>query len=118
MDACLTTLRPKNPDADRSSPERPESYLWPLLSLVLVILPQVLVPAGLREGPPLLVPLIEGVVVLVLLIVAAKPGPVPRAARPFILSLFAVLILANTAAAGRLVIFVLRNTHPGRPRRL
>lgn len=101
-----------NPDGDRSTPE-PESYLWPLLSLVLVILPQVLVPAGLREGPPLLVPLIEGVVVLVLLIVAAKPGPVPRAARPLILSLFAVLILANTAAAGRLVILVLRSTPTG-----
>ena len=38
----------------------PESYLWPLTALVLVILPQVLVPASMREGPPLLVPVIEG----------------------------------------------------------
>jgi hypothetical protein len=30
------------------------------------------------------------------LAVAAKPGPVPRAARPLILSLFAVLVLANS----------------------
>ena len=57
----------------------PESYLWPLVALVLVILPQVLVPERMREGPPLVVPIIEGTVVLVLLGVAAKPGPVPRA---------------------------------------
>jgi len=102
----------RSPDADVSSPE-PESYLWPLLALVLVIFPQVLVPARLREGPPLVVPLIEAAVVLVLLVVAAKPGPVPRAARPLILSLFSVLILANTAAAGRLVALVLRSTPKG-----
>src|SRR3954449_2521826 len=76
-----------------------ETYLWPLIALVLVILPQVLVPARMREGPPVAVPAIEAMVVLILLAVAAKPGPVPRAARPLVLSLFAVLILANTAAA-------------------
>ncbi len=87
--------------------------MWPLVALVVVILPQVLVPASLREGPPLIVPLIEGTVVLVLLAVAARPGPVPRGARPLILSLFAVLVLANTTAATRLVVLVLRSTPKG-----
>ena len=50
---------------------------------------------------------------LVLLAVAAKPGPVPRGARPLILTLFAVLIAANTAAAVRLVTVVLRSTPAG-----
>jgi hypothetical protein len=95
------------------SAQAPESYVWPLTALVLVILPQVLVPASLREGPPVLVPAIEGFVALVLLAVAAKPGPVPRGARPLILSLFAVLIAANTAAAVRLLTVVLRSTPPG-----
>jgi hypothetical protein len=90
-----------------------EGYLWPLAALIVVILPQVLVPARMREGPPLVVPIIEGIVVLALLAVAAKPGPVPRAARPLILSLFAVLIIANTAAATRLVTLVLRSTPKG-----
>jgi hypothetical protein len=87
----------------------PESYLWPLTALVLVILSQVLVPASMREGPPVLVPIVEGFVALVLLGVAAKPGPVPRGARPLILTLFAVLIAANTTAAVRLVTVVLRS---------
>jgi hypothetical protein len=87
--------------------------VWPLVALALVILPQVLVPPSMREGPPLLVPVIEGVVVLVLVAVAAKPGPVPRAARPMILTLSVVLIAANTAAAARLVVLVLRSTPPG-----
>jgi uncharacterized membrane protein len=95
------------------SEQAPESYLWPLTALVLVILPQVLVPASVREGPPLLVPVIEGCVALVLLAVAAKPGPVPRGARPLILTLFAMLIAANTAAAVRLVTVVLRSTPAG-----
>jgi hypothetical protein len=91
----------------------PESYLWPLTALVLVILPQVLVPANLREGPPVLVPVVKGCVALVLLVVAAKPGPVPRGARPLILTLFGVLIAANTTAAVRLVTVVLRSTPTG-----
>jgi hypothetical protein len=91
----------------------PETYVWPLVALGVVILPQVLVPAKMREGPPLVVPAIEAIVVLILLGVAAKPGPVPRAARPLVLSLFAVLILANTAAAVRLVALVLRSTPEG-----
>src|SRR3954447_2142939 len=101
-------------DAALASARAPESYTWPLVALVLVILPQVLVPATMREGPPAVVPLVEGVVVLVLLAVAAKPGPVPRSARPLILSLFAVLVVANTAAAVRLVTLILRSTPKGR----
>src|SRR3954449_5709917 len=93
----------------------PETYVWPLTALCIVILPQVLVPPSYRNGPPLAVPAIEAMVVLILLAVAAKPGPVPRAARPLVLSLFAVLILANTAAAARLVTLVLRSTPEGQP---
>ena len=93
-----------SPDGDPAAGQARETYTWPLVALVAVILPQVLVPSGMREGPPLLVPLIEGVVVLVLVAVAARPGPVPRAARPLVLSLVAVLILANAAAASSLVI--------------
>jgi hypothetical protein len=102
-----------NDPTDGNAAADPENYVWPLTALVLVILPQVLVPARLREGPPLIVPLIEGTVVLLLLVVGAKPGPVPRAARPLILCLFAVLIIANTAAATRLVTLVLRSTPKG-----
>jgi hypothetical protein len=104
-------LRPR--DSGTPSAQAPESYFWPLVALVLVILPQVLVPGRFREGPPLVVPVIEATVFLALLVVAAKPGPVPRAARPLILSLFAVLILANSAAAARLVVVVLRTPSTG-----
>lgn len=97
----------------RGAEHAPESYVWPLSALVLVILPQVLVPASMREGPPAFVPAVEGFVALLLLAVAAKPGPVPRRARPLILALTAVLIAANTAAAIRLVTAVLRSTPPG-----
>jgi uncharacterized membrane protein len=86
---------------------RPESYTWPLVAIVVVILPQVLVPATRRIGPPLLVPLVEAVAFLVMLLIAAKPGPVPRGARPFVLSLFWLLILANATATIRLVLLVL-----------
>src|SRR3954462_11025819 len=92
-----------------------ETYLWPLIALVLVILPQVLVPARMREGEPVAVPAIEAMVVLILLAVAAKPGPVPRAARPLVQSLFAALILANSPAADRLVTFARRTTPGGQP---
>ncbi len=92
--------------APGSAPE-PESYLWPLVAMVLVILAQVLVPARLRVGPPIVVPVVEGIAVLVLLVVAAKPGPVPRSARPLVLSLFGLLAVANTLAAARLVSLVL-----------
>jgi hypothetical protein len=103
---------PSTSGADGSG-AAPESHLWPLTALVLVILPQVLVPARMREGPPLLVPVVEGFVALVLLALAAKPGPVPRGGRPLILTLFAVLIAANTTAAIRLVVVVLRSTPAG-----
>ena len=106
-------LSPHRHQPGTASAEVPESYFWPLVALILVILPQVLVPPRMREGPVLAVPVIEGFVVLVLLVVAAKPGPVPRAARPLILSLFAVLVLANTSAATRLVIVVLRTPPQG-----
>lgn len=96
------------PSGDRSrDPRRPESYTWPLVAIVLAIAPQVLVPAHDRVGPPLLVPLIETAAFLAMLVIAAKPGPVPRRARPFILSLFGVLIVANAVAAIRLVVLVL-----------
>jgi len=101
--------------AGHGSERVPESYVWPLTALVLVIVPQVLVPAGMREGPPVIVPIVEGCVALILLAVAAKPGPVPRGARPLILILFAVLIVANTTAAVRLVTVVLRSTPAGEP---
>ena len=104
---------PEPRDSGTPSAQAPESYFWPLVALVLVILPQVLVPGRLREGPPLIVPVIEATVFLALLAVAAKPGPVPRAARPLILSLFAVLVLANSAAAARLVVVVLRTPPTG-----
>jgi hypothetical protein len=90
-----------------------ETYVWPLTALVLVILPQVLVPPKYRNGPPLAVPAVEAMVALMLVGIAARPGPVPRAARPLVLSLFGVLILANTGAAVRLVILVLRSTPKG-----
>jgi hypothetical protein len=107
-------------DASYESPESrvaggqvPESYRWPLVTLVLLILPQVLIPAQMREGPPLFVPIAEAVVVLMLSGVAVRPGPVPRGARPFILILFGVLIVANIASAARLVVLVLRSTPAG-----
>src|SRR5450631_1026245 len=90
-------------DPPRTSPARkvsgrtPESYTWPLVAIVVVILPQVLVPANNRVGPPLLVPLMEAAAFLAMFLIAAKPGPVPRGARPFILFLFGLLILANAA---------------------
>jgi hypothetical protein len=89
----------------------PESYTWPLLAVLFVILPQALVPAGDRVGPPLLVPVIESAALLMLVGIAARPGPVPRSARSVVLTLFCVLALANAAAATRLVTLVL-DGHP------
>jgi hypothetical protein len=88
---------------DRERRADPESYTWPLVSVALVILPQLLIPARDRIGPPLLVPAIEGFAFLVLLVIAAKPGPVPGGARAVVLALFGVLVAANAIAAGRLV---------------
>jgi uncharacterized membrane protein len=98
-----------NSEDDHGHRGSPESYTWPLVAIVLVILPQLLIPTRDRVGPPLLVPIIESIAFLVMLAIAAKPGPVPRRARPVILVLFAVLVLANTIAAARLVVLVLDN---------
>ena len=43
-------------ESEVSSAPAPESYVWPLVALVLVILPQVLVPARMRLEPPSIVP--------------------------------------------------------------
>lgn len=93
--------------AESGQPVAAESYTWPLLTILIAILPQVLVPAGNRVGPPLLVPVIEGTVFLAMVVIAAKPGPVPRGARPVVLTLFSLLILANAGSAARLVVLVL-----------
>ena len=87
----------------------PESYTWPLVAVVVVILPQLLIPARDRVGPSVLVPIVESIAFSIMLAIAAVPGPVPRGARPVILVLFGVLALANTVAAARLVVLVLDN---------
>jgi hypothetical protein len=84
-----------------------ESYTWPLLAVLAVILPQALIPPQYRVGPPLVVPAVETVALVVLLAIAARSGPVPRSARSLVLSLFGLLALANAVAAGRLVTLVL-----------
>ena len=53
---------PEPRDSGTPAAQAPESYFWPLVALALVILPQVLVPGRLREGPPLIVPVIEATV--------------------------------------------------------
>jgi len=40
---------PEPRDSGTPSAQAPESYFWPLVALVLVILPQVLVPGRLRD---------------------------------------------------------------------
>jgi uncharacterized membrane protein len=75
--------------------------------VVAVVVPQALVPARYRVGPPLLVPVVEVLALMVLLVIAARPGPVPRAARSAVLVLFGSLVVANAVAAGRLVALVL-----------
>ena len=87
----------------------PESYTWPLVTIVLVIVPQLFIPERDRIGPPLLVPLIEIGGFVIMAAIAARPGPVPRRARPIVLMLFGILVAANAAAAGRLVALVLDN---------
>jgi hypothetical protein len=51
----------------------PESYTWPLVVVVAAVLPQAVIPAQYRVGPPLVVPVIETVALLVLLAIVAKP---------------------------------------------
>jgi uncharacterized membrane protein len=95
--------------SDAADLERPapESYTWPLAAIVVAILPQVLVPVRNRVGPPSAVPIVETAAFLIMVIIAAKPGPVPRGARPAILTVFGALIVANAGAAVRLVVLVL-----------
>ena len=95
------------PEQDPASARVPESYFWPLVALIRVILPQGLLPARMCEGPVLIVPVIEEVVHGCCW-VWRPDQPGPRAARPLILRLFAALVLANTSTATRLVIVVLR----------
>lgn len=45
----------------------------------------------------------------ILVVIAARPGPVPRGARPVLLVLFTLLVAANIVAAVRLVALVLTN---------
>ena len=91
----------------RAANIRPESYTWPLITMALIIVPQLAIPEDNRIGPPLLVPLIEIAALIVMLAVAARPGPVPRRAHPLVLTLFGVLVAANAIAAVRLVTLVL-----------
>jgi len=74
-----------------------------------VVLVQALIPARNRVGPPMAVPVVEIVALVVLVVIAARPGPVPRAARTGVLVLFGTLVAANAGAAGRLVTLVLRD---------
>jgi hypothetical protein len=76
--------------------------------VVVVILPQLLIPVRDRVGPPLVVPVVETAALLVLVGIAARRGPVPRRARSTVIVLFGVLVVANAAAA-RLVSLVLDN---------
>lgn len=94
-------------DAISRGPRTPEAYTWPLVAIVLATLPQVLVPSNHRVGPPLLVPILEAAAFLAILVIPGRPGPVPRGARPIVLTLFCVLILSNAASAVRLVLLVL-----------
>lgn len=94
-----------------AGPLRRESYTWPLVFLAAVILPQVLVPAGDRIGPDWEVPAVEFVLLVVLLVIAARPGPVPRRTAPLMLALFSLLVAANVVAAARLVLIVLASRH-------
>jgi uncharacterized membrane protein len=102
------TSSDSSPDELESTPpSRQDNYAWPLIAIVVVIVPQLLVPARLRVGPPAIVPVIELAVFVILLVIAAKPGPVPRSARPLVLVLFALMAVANVGAATRLVVIVL-----------
>jgi hypothetical protein len=105
--------RSGRPLDDRQAQGNPESYTWPLVALVVIILPQLLVPPHDRLGPPLLVPIMEGIALLALLIIAAKPGPVPRGAHSLVLALVGLLLVANAIAAVRLVTIVLDNAKIG-----
>src|ERR1700712_5655198 len=95
--------------ADVEVRRSPESYAWPLVAIAVVTVLQVAIPRRDRVGPPLVVPAIEVAAFAVMLIIAARPGPVPARARPLVLVFFGVLAAANAFAAGRLVVLVLDN---------
>ena len=63
-----------NAEENRQDRRSRESYTWPLVAIVVVILPQLLIPSRYRVGPPVLVPIIESIAFLVMLAIAAKPG--------------------------------------------
>lgn len=88
-------------------PLTPESYTWPLLALLVAILPQVLVPSQYRIGPPLIVPIVETAALLTMAAIAALPGAVPVRARPVLLTALGVLAAGNLIAAVRLAALVL-----------
>lgn len=93
---------------------RQERYVWPLLFMLVVIVPQVVVPARNRVGPPSVVPIAELILLIVIGAIAARPGPMPRGSRPLVLSLFGLLVVANIGAAAHLVSLVLtQNTVDG-----
>jgi|SRR5215210_303848 len=92
---------------ERAQRGDPESYTWPLIAVGAIILPQALIPAQYRVGPPAVVPVVETLVLLVLLGIAARPGPVHRSARTGVLVLVGALVVANAVAAARLVTLVL-----------
>jgi uncharacterized membrane protein len=110
MTSSTPIPNPSGPDGDRASGRVPEHYTWPLVAIAIMIIPQVAVPTRYKVGPPVVVPIVEGLAFLGMLLIAARPGPVPRSARPFVLTLFSVLIVANVVAAGRLVVLTLRNS--------
>src|ERR1700712_1494507 len=78
--------------ADVGVRRSPESYAWPLVAIAVVTVLQVAIPRRDRVGPPLAVPAIEAAAFVVMLIIAARPGPVPARARPLVLVLFGVLV--------------------------
>src|SRR6195952_5862115 len=95
--------------ADVGVRRSPESYAWPLVAIAVVTVLQVAIPRRDRVGPPLVVPAIEAAAFVVMLVIAARPGPGPARARPLLPVLFGVLAAANAFAAGRLVVLVLDN---------
>ncbi|MCW2524013.1 MAG: conserved rane protein of unknown function [Frankiales bacterium] len=102
----MTDPLDEKPGADGRA-QAPESYTWPLLALLVMILPQVLVPSSYRVGPPLVVPILETAAFFTMAAIAALPGAVPVRARPILMAALGVLAAANVLAAVRLSALVL-----------
>ena len=102
-------MRGDGSGADAGDARVPESYFWPQSAIALVVVAQMAIPQHDRIGPPLAVPIVEGLAFVMMLGIAARPGPVLVRARPTILVLFGLLVTANAAAAIRLVVLVLHN---------